>query len=359
MPVRKSAVVALIVWLAGTLLVLAAPSLLPERYYYDARTLRMLILDPLAEYSPSFYATARIYEAFGFGTLLPEATARVASFTLSWLALLWASGWLRAPWRPWLAALVSVWAIPLAVYHGQYSKEPFAMLAVAAALVLSRSWKGVAAGVLVVLGYAALFRTYWVVIIALWLALILAWRHGLGWPARLGVLAATFVPLSLASQWYAGIRLSDARAVAAEGREGDVDAATVFFNIMANSSVATDLVNTAAGWATLLFPVYLLQLGAVQHIAFALFQFVNTIAFIRVARRLSTRCEAPGPFEWRANVAIAWCIAYTVVLGMIEPDFGSFVKHETNLLPMLLFVLAWIPATRMPQPHVRTREHAA
>jgi hypothetical protein len=351
--VRKSAVVATLVWLAGLALALAGPSLLPERYYYDADTIRTLIADRFAEHSPSFHATARIYAWLGMGTVLPEATARIFGFTVAWAAILWSTGWIASPWRPALALLVSAWAVPLAIYHGQYSKEVFAIATVAVMLRLCGSTFGIACAAAVALAYAALFRNYWAVVVALWLVLLVGWRARLGWTARLSLMVAALVPLSLASRHFVGLWLSDGRTITVEGREGELDSATIFFNLLINTSPATDIINTLAGWLTLTFPLYLLALGAAQHVAFALFQLVNTALFIRVARatRAFVRNRRPSRFERRTAAAAAWCVAYTVVLGMLEPDFGSFVKHETNMLPMLIFLLARVTPGAAARSH--------
>jgi hypothetical protein len=238
----------------------------------------------------------------------------------------------------------------------------FAIAVVALMLRASRSPAGIVVATLLALAYAALFRTYWVVIVALWLVLVVGWRAGLRWPVRLLLIVAALVPLSLASQQFMGLWLSDGRTITVEGRDIAADSATIFFNVLANTSPLTDIVNTLAGWMTLVFPLYLLTLGAAQHVAFALFQFVNTLLFIRVAAAQPPAVPRTlsSPREWRIATASAWCVAYTVVLGMLEPDFGSFVKHETNLLPMLLYLLAWAdPRERAHPTATATPPHPA
>jgi len=190
--------------------------------------------------------------------------------------------------------------------------------------------------------YALGFRTYWAVIVVLYLVLMAGWQMGLGWPARLALVALAILPLSLASESFAGLWLSDGRTVVVEAREGDPDSATLLFNRWPNTSPLTDLANATAGWLTLVLPFHLLTLGAVQHIAFALFQFANTAIFVRAAAALPRpqRGAPVSPDAWLGASAAAWCVAYTVVQGMFEPDFGSFVKHEANLVPMLMLLVA-------------------
>ncbi len=190
--------------------------------------------------------------------------------------------------------------------------------------------------------YAIGFRSYWAVIVVLFIVLVVGWRIGLGWLARLALVAVAIVPLSLASEAFMGFWLSDGRTVVVEAREGDPESATLFFNPWPNTSPATDLANTIAGWLTLMLPFYLLKLGATQHLAFALFQFANTVIFVRIAASLPRprRNVAAVADDWQMAAAAAWCVAYTIVQGMFEPDFGSFVKHEANLVPMLMLLVS-------------------
>jgi hypothetical protein len=142
--------------------------------------------------------------------------------------------------------------------------------------------------------------------------------------------------------------LTDGRTIVMEARELVADAATMFANPWPNTSPATDLANTLAGWSTLLLPAYLLMLGRPQHIVFALFQFANTTLFVAALMR-ARRSQAPV-FDWRFASAATFCVAYSLVQGMFEPDFGSFAKHETILLPMLFYVLVEHGVRRETRP---------
>jgi hypothetical protein len=178
--------------------------------------------------------------------------------------------------------------------------------------------------------------------------MLAAWRMGLEWPVRLLVAALLVLPLSYAANEFAGLWLSDGRTVVADAREGDPEASTMFLNPIQNTSPLTDLANTAAGWLMLIFPAYLLLLGAFQHVLFALFQFANTLLFIRVARAIPPpRAQRTA---WQPAVACIWCVAYTIVQGIFEPDYGSFVKHEANLLPMFFYLLCLTMARSAVEP---------
>jgi len=344
MRVPKSAAAFVLIWLSGLVLAYVAHATLPERYYFDAQVIGTLIDDPGFEWSDSFRRTALAYRLLGFGALWPDALAAALGYTVAIAAIAWGARLARGGWQPATYLLIAAWCIPVAVYHGQFSKEMYAIAAVAAMLWLSTSARGVVVAALIALAYAAVFRSYWAVIVALWLVLLAGWRAGLGWPLRLALVGAAILALSAASEAIVGFRLSDGRTLVIEDRDLEPDSATVFFNPLENTSSATDLANAFAGWLTLVLPFYLFTLGAVQHVAFAAFQLLNTALFVCVARRTAAPCGgAPDAHRWRQSAAASWCVAFTIVQGMFEPDFGSFIKHQTNLVPMLayLYLSAW------------------
>jgi hypothetical protein len=342
MRISKSVAALWLIALAGVALAIVAPSVLPERYYFDAETVRELLADRYGEGSESFVSTAHAYRLMGFTTLWPEALAGPVSFALAFAAVALGARLAGATWNPVVFALLALWTVPIAIFHGTYSKEVFAIVAIGVMARVARSIPGIALAAAIAMLYAAGFRTYWAVIVVLWLVLVAGWRMGLGWTARLALVALAILPLSLASESFAGLWLSDGRTVVVEAREGDPDSATLFFNPWPNTSPLTDLANVGVGWLRIVLPFHLLALGALQHVAFALFQFVNTAVFVRVAAALPrpVRGEAPTADDWLRASAAAWCVAYTIVQGMFEPDFGSFVKHEANVVPMLMLLVS-------------------
>ncbi len=350
MRIRKTVAALWLIGIAGLALAIVAPLVLPERYYFDAETVRELLADRYGEGSESFVSTARAYRLMGFTVLWPEALAGPLSFLLAFAAVALGARLAGATWNPAVFALLALWTVPIAIFHGTYSKEVFAIVAIGLMARVARSAPGVALAAAIAMLYAIGFRSYWAVIVVLYLVLMAGWRMGLGWPARLALVAIAIVPLSLASEAFVGFWLSDGRTVVVEAREGDPDSATMFFNPWTNTSPATDLANTVAGWLTLVLPFYLLALGAVQHVAFALFQFANTALFVRAVRALPRprRGVVPSAHDWQLAAAAAWCVAYTIVQGMFEPDFGSFVKHAANLVPMLMLLFSTPVASGVP-----------
>jgi hypothetical protein len=340
--VRKAPLALAATYLAGLVLAITGPNFLPADYYYDAATIRDLLPDATTLIlGNSYNNTALLYRSLGFGSLLPHALAGPLGYTLAFAASISASRLAASRWVPWIYALFALWNVPLAIFDGTYSKEVLAVLVAAAVCALARSPRGIAAAAIIGLAYALMFRTYWGIVLALWLTILIVWRLGGGWLPRMAVASVAVLIMSAGAHGFAGMWLSDGRTIVAEARELIAFSITQFTNLISNTSPLTDLLNTGIGWAMLLFPAFLIGLGGLQHIAFAVFQFGNTLLFARAAWRMRTLRRLSAAAEWQLASAASFCIAYTIVQGMFEPDFGSFAKHETTLLPMLLYVLVW------------------
>jgi len=345
--VRKSSAALSATYVVGAALAVVGPMVLPANYYFDTATIRDHMETAVTvAYNDSFNNTALLYRGLGFGTLFPHALAGPVSFTAVYLAAVSAAGIARVNWIPWLFALFAAWTVPLAIYDGTYSKEVIALLVTAAMARLSGSGRGVAFAAALGLAYAMLFRTYWGLVIVLWLTMLMVWRMGGGWALRLFAAIAVIVPLSLAAHEFAGLWLSDGRTVVVEARGFAPDPATMFVNPLQNTSPVTDIVNTASGWLMLVLPISLLLLGGLQHVAFGVFQLTNTALFVATQRRASGAGGTDLPKQWRFAAAATFCVAYSLVQGMFEPDFGSFAKHEINLLPMFFYMLVHVARNR-------------
>ena len=264
--------------------------MLPEKHYFDTGTIRSLLNDRYFEHSESFVSTARAYRTLGFPWLWPEALAGPLSFMLSFAAVALGAQLARAAWRPAVFALLAIWTVPIAIFHGTYSKEAFAIVAIGVMARVARSGPGFALAAGVGMLYAIGFRTYWAVIVVLYVVLVAGWRMGLGWPTRLALVAVAIVPLSIASQTFAGMWLSDGRTVVVETREDNPDSSTMFLNPWPNSSPATDLANSIAGWLALILPFYLIKTAARSTSA----SRCSSSPTLRSSRESPPRSHAPG-----------------------------------------------------------------
>ncbi|MDY0050298.1 MAG: hypothetical protein RBR73_06080 [Halothiobacillaceae bacterium] len=360
------------VW--GALIVALAPSVLPGKYFADAVHVAELTLSEAnwREYGASYLYTARFYATLGLGGDAPAAAVAALGWLLSWGFMLHAlhvgsAGALcRVPL--WLWAVAAVWSVPLAIYLGQYSKEVPALLSLWAVFFLLGSARhgrvvtvlGWALAAVLIAGFALYFRIYWALVAGFAFVLWLVWRLRLGgWAALLGLLALFLLASWASAEWRCHF-LSGYRVVEQINRLDDPDSVTLILNPWVNTSVFIDLFNSLVGWLRLMLPIELLAHAGPQHLAFALWQWVSLGLFVWAVRgqRLlwggagwenghPAGADRPRPLhalhtggeQARAAAVVAWIIGFGLVQGAFEPDFGSFVRHEAVLAPLLLYLV--------------------
>ncbi|MER7279687.1 hypothetical protein ABT369_35135 [Dactylosporangium sp. NPDC000244] len=189
----------------------------------------------------------------------------------------------------------------------------------------------VAAGALLL--YGALFRSYWLVIAALFAAGYAALRRGRRPVLLLPVAAAMFVVAAAGTLVLRHDSLDTFRAAANAGRAGSPDAVTLIAPFLdAPHSAPAGLVNALLTFAALLVPVPLALAGGWAHVAAAVLLAAFTVR-VCAAGRHSAGHAALG-------VAVTLLLAFVVTQALFAPDYGSHLKHLTPMLPLAIFALA-------------------
>ena len=129
--------------------------------------------------------------------------------------------------------------------------------------------------------------------------------------------------------------LAEARSLVNIGREGSEDAKTLIANIFPESiNPIYDYLNTILGTIRLMFPIELLFKGEVIYIAFAIFQFILDYFLYVLCKNFVKKKYMK--FESATIILIFLVFAYLIVSGIFEPDFGSFLRHESSFIPLLI-----------------------
>jgi hypothetical protein len=344
---NNNSIILLLNYLVGVFLISMTPSFLPEQYFSDGETIKAFIPDAVFKIGldsfDSYANTAFFYKILGLGSVLPDWIAAFISYTIPFLLIVVVLKKLKLQMNFITAALFSVWNILLAVYFGMYSKEPLALSFVTLILLLAGSNRGMVLGLFFALIYAVFFRIYWLIAIGFFAVNLFLIRRKYSFAAIIFIQLAIALAVFKLANVVTGQYLSEFRSMVNE-REVYIEVATMVNNVLPNSSSIHDWLNAIIGWGMLLFPLYLIRTGAMQHIVFMFFQLANLAFFVAAARFLVKNMPAVeyslgGKIRRRLDVSIAWCLAYSFVQGIFEPDFGSFSRHQVILLPMWLWVM--------------------
>lgn len=330
---------------AAVPLAVRLPAVLPDKYYYDARLIRALADHVPQRIRPdaSFRSTAALYGTFGLADRpLLTTVLGLAVFTGALLVAV------PAPTVRWHTALLTVTCLgPAAVYLTQPSKDAVVLVLSAATLLVLRRRPALwPVGGLLVL-YSCAFRSYWVITAALFAGLWLAMRRGRSVWALAGLVAFGFVVLGEGYALLRGQSLDAIRALTNDARtSGATDQVTEIPPwVPAPAWVPVGMLNSALTCLVLLIPVPLALLGGGAHLVAAGFLLWFSARLLVAARRCLAPAADPG-----ARLAVALLLAFVATQALFVPDFGSYLKHLTPMLPLGLYAFARLSPSAPPLP---------
>jgi hypothetical protein len=144
-----------------------------------------------------------------------------------------------------------------------------------------------------------------------------------------------------------GTYLTDARVVLAADRELDLFSDSAFPNHVVNENLLDDVLNAFYALLRLLLPFPLLAVGKLQYVAFVVWEILNVALFAALFARVWRRADTDACTEFAA----AWMLAFTLTQAIFESDYGTFLRHQTTLLPALALLCInaiWLPRRQAP-----------
>ncbi|GAB3252833.1 hypothetical protein [Arthrobacter pigmenti] len=326
---------------------LFARDLLPSRFLLDDAhiqgTMNSAFADSKAE---SFKNIAAVYSELGLAG--QPALAALITLLLFSAAVFAAIRWTDLARFGFIGMAMLIISFALAVvYLGQYSKESVSLAVVLLLMLLPRGILFDVAFASVCVGYGLLLRPYWMIVAALYLLWRVALpriRHPLWIPV---LVLGTYLVLEQLFQWYFGFGIGGHRQLVNEGRS-DVEVGSLIQSPFLEAEGLLAAPAAAAMLFGLLLPMQLFVSGSLYHLASGL-----VITFLWVAagagvwhlmqRQQQTaagvRSNGGDNRTSRAVRAGALLLAFVTVQAVFEPDFGSYLKHLTALLPLFLALL--------------------
>jgi len=356
--VKRSSLFFFFLYLEGLLGLFAGQQVLPDKYFNDSRTIwRFMFSDQSLGFFDSYANTARFFNVIGLRFVDSPLFQGLICYTIAFFCLHSIYKLVKVPVSKGIFVFLLIWNVPFVIYMGQLSKDLIVVMILALQLhLIHRKRKGHVFSVIVLTAlYALFFRHYWIIILyisAIFFLMITKDFNLLGIkfqrtrilfgkyfmklsrPIKYSLLIFGIIVLQFAA-YLNSIYLTDARTRVNLARLGDPEAVTLINNLLPNQSVFTDLVNWISGWLRLLIPVEVMRHGGLQHVAFSILHIVTISAFLLMVRFLKKSGQGNRAVDW----SIAWLISFSFVQGIFEPDFGSYLKHETALLPMFLYLM--------------------
>lgn len=313
---RNLAIAAMLAMLLAALVIV--PILLPTQGN-DAETVASLSTTADAADSFDGYAVMSLLYAYtnkvtqfiillGFGAML------IGMF-------LW---WLRVPRMLVIGCFCLL--SPIFLYLTFFIKDTFTTpVAIVTTLILLSKRipplvKAAAVGAVYV-GYAFVFRQYYLIIIALWFGILLFLKATWGWRTVL-ILLVPLGMLAVPNEVYDTLQLQ--RDVVNITRAGFAGAGnrTAFLNLVEPNGLGTFIVN-------FLYAAVRLNLPIVGGGLKELYLFINLCIY---AWLMVTGLRSGNPrISWPAGLFLA----HVLVLNIFEPDLGSYLRHVSTALLLL------------------------
>ncbi|MEU1595950.1 hypothetical protein ABZ468_24595 [Streptomyces sp. NPDC005708] len=341
--------------LAMVPLALLAHQLLPPKYFFDSITLQSIAT---GQYAPlndtSFLNVGQLYKALGLARSVSAAGA--FGLVLAMLGL-WAS-LRRARGRLTLGAvfLVAVYVGLASVYLSQFSKDVWVLPVTLVVLLAPAGWRGDLLVVVVGLLYAVFLRQYWFLVLGLWLALrlLMRWRTDRRL-VLLTVVVFTVVATTVAPLMF-GAPLQSERTTVNLDRSGSADAVTAIAPVSLGSGPVADSAENLVTLAQFVVPTPLAAQASPLYLGYLVLIACIWLCFgiAVLGPRDGLLCRhAHAPPDDRAIRCAMLAIAFLTTQSYFEPDYGSYLKHLSPVLPLVITAaLGWTgsPLLRPSRP---------
>lgn len=309
---------------------------LPEKYFADSQHINSLALTANGPSPDSFITMAWIYR--GLGAFDFPETAQLVTLGIFFMLLFRCIGWMDVSRFGIIEILLFCFCgAEASIYLAQYSKESVVVLIVLTLTLVPRKVLGDLIFIALACGYAYTIRQYWYVVAGLYVAFrLLLHAKKTRWIPVYVVIA--MLVLAFGTYVFLGVKLSYFRDGPAQ--TNSLYAQSVIQNYIPVDGPIGGAANGLCTLVLLIIPIPLLIAPTPLYLAFAVLITVLWISVFLVV------CKGT-PLGWFAfNVrlarAVSLLLAMLIVQAIFEPDYGSYIKHLTPLLPLFSIALkAW------------------
>lgn len=323
---------------------------LPAKYFYDNnRVLGMTLSDGFADaWGGSYQVAADIFKAinvFHFDTMLQWSIVLGIVFSSVVFLMVMRLGVVDDLQFLFLLACVGLLNIYVFTIGKDMIQFVFFMM-IYSVLAMGRlpQWGKVSGCLVVLLTDAMFFKTYYVLIAALFLAVtaLLTPLRSQAKTAKksrvFGIVVTLYALVFLllfVAQYVSPEDVQSAinvRNASTEGREGNADSVTVILNLIPGSGLGIFMANYAINAVRMMIPLELLVKG-VSYLPFFAFQMLLAFYLLRLLSRINLITD-DSQF-----IALCLFLGYALASFIFEPDFGSWVRHEISTFPVMCLIV--------------------
>jgi hypothetical protein len=311
----------------------AKEDVLPDKYFADSHHIMGLDMAASGPSPDSFVTMAWLYRLVGAFDY-PMATY-LAALALFFVVMFRCIGWDDIRQFGMLEMLLFAFSgAEASIYLAQYSKESVIVLLALVLVMMPRRVHGDLVFVALACGYAYLIRQYWFIVVGLYLGLrVLLRSRRVRWLPIF--LVVSMVALAFGVKLGMGVDLdsfrtgvNESNGLYAQSTIQDYIPVTGPLGGAANALLTLVLLVVPIPLILALSPTYLIFGGIISLLWLCLLQVART-----GMRHGWFRAEV------RLCRAVSLLLAMLAAQAIFEPDYGSYIKHLTPLLPLFFFAL--------------------
>jgi hypothetical protein len=239
-----------------------------------------------------------------------------------------------------------LWGVVRSFFLDNLTKEIIVSVAVIAILFFSFSKRYRAGFFLSALFYGVLIRPYWILFSLVWVGVCVMKKH----VSRFSFFVMLFMfylVIATAIQLLVGYSVSSIRASNNEQRTlGEEGSKSLIVSWFSGGDFVSQAVDSMSIFFRLSFPVELILLSGLGQIIFVVLMMMTSLLMFKMMTSSYYKGAIIAP---KVKELIAIPLSFLLVQGLFEPDFGSFARHFSMVVPVLFLGLGLQLRSKKPE----------
>ena len=238
-----------------------------------------------------------------------------------------------------------LWGIVRSFFLENLTKEIIVSVAVLSILFSSLTRKYRGGFFLSAVIYGVLIRPYWILFSLSWVGVCVMKKYVSRFTFFL-MLFLFYLAVAMAIQLALGFPVSSIRASNNELRTaGEEGSKSLIVSWLSGSDFVSQALDSMIIFFRLSFPVELILLSGPGQVIFVALMIMTALLLFKV---ITSTDYKGAPIETKPKELIAIPLAFLLVQGLFEPDFGSFARHFSMVVPVLFVGLGLMLRANKP-----------
>lgn len=225
-----------------------------------------------------------------------------------------------------------LWGVVRSFFLDNLTKEIIVSVTVIVILLFSLSKRYRAGFFLPALFYGVLIRPYWILFSLAWIG-VCTLKKRLSRVSFFLVLFMFYLAIATAIQLLIGYSVSSIRAGSNEQRVlGEEGSRSLIISWIGGSDFVSQAIDSLSIFFRLAFPMELIILTGGSQLIFVVLMIMTSLLIFKI---MTSGRYKGSVIEPKVKELIAIPLSFLLVQGLFEPDFGSFARHFSMVVPVL------------------------